>query len=107
MREFADQKALQDYVKLHDLVYLPNEIEATQIGGFRSDRVIAGKLAPSSFGLFWRLSRLKLTSCGMPTSQQNVDASGIRRSYGVSHLTIGRLQGSVLHPFDGACVPAA
>jgi hypothetical protein len=30
---------------------LPNEIEATQIGGFRSDRVIAGKLAPGSFGL--------------------------------------------------------
>jgi hypothetical protein len=30
---------------------LPNEIEATQIGGFRSDRVIARKLAPGSFGL--------------------------------------------------------
>jgi hypothetical protein len=30
---------------------LRNEIEATQIGGFRSDRVIAGKLAPGSFGL--------------------------------------------------------
>jgi hypothetical protein len=30
---------------------LPNEIEATQIGGFRSDRIIAGKLAPGSFGL--------------------------------------------------------
>jgi hypothetical protein len=30
---------------------LPNEIEATQIGGFRSDHVIAGKLAPGSFGL--------------------------------------------------------
>jgi hypothetical protein len=30
---------------------LPNEIEATQIGGFRSDCVIAGKLAPGSFGV--------------------------------------------------------
>jgi hypothetical protein len=30
---------------------LPNEIETTHIGGFRSDRVIAGKLAPGSFGL--------------------------------------------------------
>jgi hypothetical protein len=30
---------------------LGNVIEAIQIGGFRSDRVIAGKLAPGSFGL--------------------------------------------------------
>jgi hypothetical protein len=30
---------------------LPNEIETTHISGFRSDRVIAGKLAPGSFGL--------------------------------------------------------
>src|SRR5580692_4666554 len=31
---------------------LPNEIETTHIGGFRSDRVIARKLAPGSFGSF-------------------------------------------------------
>jgi DNA invertase Pin-like site-specific DNA recombinase len=30
----------------------------------------------------------------------------IARSYGVSHVTIGRLQGPVLRPFDGAGVPA-
>jgi Helix-turn-helix domain of resolvase len=29
----------------------------------------------------------------------------IARSYGVSHVTIGRLQGPVLRPFDGAGVP--
>jgi hypothetical protein len=38
----ADDKLMGD---------LPNEIEATQIGGFRSDCVIAGKLAPGSFGV--------------------------------------------------------
>jgi Helix-turn-helix domain of resolvase len=31
----------------------------------------------------------------------------IARSYGVSHVTIGRLHGPVLRPFDGAGVPAA
>ena len=30
----------------------------------------------------------------------------IARSYGVSHVTIGRLQGPVLRPFEGAAVPA-
>jgi DNA invertase Pin-like site-specific DNA recombinase len=30
----------------------------------------------------------------------------IARSYGVSHVTIGRLQGPVLRPFDGVGVPA-
>jgi DNA invertase Pin-like site-specific DNA recombinase len=30
----------------------------------------------------------------------------IARSYGVSHVTIGRLQGPVLRPFDGAGAPA-
>src|SRR6516225_7911130 len=30
----------------------------------------------------------------------------IARSYGVSHVTIGRLQGPVLRPFDGGVVPA-
>jgi DNA invertase Pin-like site-specific DNA recombinase len=30
----------------------------------------------------------------------------IVRSYGVSHVTIGRLQGPVLRPFDGAGAPA-
>jgi DNA invertase Pin-like site-specific DNA recombinase len=30
----------------------------------------------------------------------------IARSYGVSHVTIGRLHGPVLRPFDGAGVPA-
>ena len=28
------------------------------------------------------------------------------RSYGVSHVTIGRLQGPVLRPFEGVGVPA-
>ena len=31
----------------------------------------------------------------------------IARSYGVSHVTIGRLQGPVLRPFEGAGAPAA
>jgi DNA invertase Pin-like site-specific DNA recombinase len=31
----------------------------------------------------------------------------IARSYGVSHVTIGRLQGPALRPFDGAGAPAA
>jgi hypothetical protein len=30
----------------------------------------------------------------------------IARSNGVSHVTIGRLQGPVLRPFDGVGVPA-
>ena len=31
----------------------------------------------------------------------------IARSYGVSHMTIGRLQGPMLRPFDGVAVPHA
>jgi hypothetical protein len=47
---------------------LPNEIEATHIGGFRSDRVIAGKLAPGSFGLLQQyLPRRDLSRCSKRT----------------------------------------
>jgi hypothetical protein len=43
---------------------LPNEIEATQIGGFRSDRVIAGKLAPGSFGVLQQYRHYPGICCG-------------------------------------------
>jgi hypothetical protein len=42
---------------------LPNEIEATQIGSFRSDRVIAGKLAPGSFGVLQQYRHYSAVRC--------------------------------------------
>jgi hypothetical protein len=47
----------------------PNEIETTHIGDSRSDRVIAGKLAPGSFGLLQQYRHSTVVRCGAESSR--------------------------------------
>jgi hypothetical protein len=43
---------------------LGNVIESTQIGGRRSDRLMAGKLSPSNFGLLQQYRHVTSFRCG-------------------------------------------
>jgi hypothetical protein len=45
-------------------------------------------------------------SCTVQRLAAGETQTDIARSYGVSHVTIGRLQEPVLRPFDGVGVPA-
>jgi hypothetical protein len=60
-------------------------IETTQIGGRRSDRLMAGKLSPGDFGLLQQyLHKADLARC-LPTCPLSA-RSGHARSRGFDHL---------------------